>query len=814
MLVNRVREATSTTGTGPLVLDGAVMRHVRFSDALNAGDMVHYCIEDGANFELGIGTLQADGTFSRDQIIETLENSVYAATGAQPIVLSGYAQVFATLTAGQIYPLGPTDSPTFAGLTVTGAADFAGNVTMQGNFLAGKVNSHQGVLAFGSVGTGANPSTFIDVHNGQHRLGAFDWTSSEWQPLSVNGTTIQISGGNNGAVTFGGDVDIAGLLEADTFDITDTGGAPRSLALVDGSNNLVVGSTGLNDLVLRAGNTVRVLEDLAVDGDLTTPSVRINNGNSHIRLTGGGVGATDTADVVFIDKFDDSARFFFQDASEGTFHHFLEAELGGNVSLLNDNVVGLTVESSGRIVIPHTRATSIVGANALNSALSIGSDTLGLHFDTNEITAFGGPLFLQSNTTEVQVGNSGSLYTLRVFGNVDLAAGQRKIQVAGIDAITFDSNQNVTVLEDLAVGGTVTLAWDQALRGTGSGGAEQDILNFGGGAEGDALYVGPSAGAFPIVFQTGGASLGRMHASTGLFAWYGDMSIDQDLIINNRLYAPDNTGEVYLSGGGFSDQGASLVLWGGAHANNPNRIAFRADGIDHTTYSPTNGWQFNAAVRATAAAGMTSDNGFVVNTHLSLDGDGVQLGISAARDIYLAPRDQYTWRWADALEYSLTDARWRFGTDLDVDGIVGADAFLVSTAGAELGLPTDGRMRFGRYAASRTDLTGLISGTAAGAVLTGADFGHVVIELRSSDIGDRFAVVADSTYNRGLSGFDTLAFSVNAVGNGAFAGAVKAQSFDLSQVPIAADDAAAATAGVAVNHIYRKSDGTLAWRQA
>ena len=65
---DRVKETTTTTGTGTLTLGGAVSGNQTFDVAFDNGDRTYYCIESGADFETGIGTYSS-GTLSRDRVL-------------------------------------------------------------------------------------------------------------------------------------------------------------------------------------------------------------------------------------------------------------------------------------------------------------------------------------------------------------------------------------------------------------------------------------------------------------------------------------------------------------------------------------------------------------------------------------------------------------------------------------------------------------------------------------------------------------------------------------------------------------------------
>ena len=61
VIADRVRETTTTTGTGTITLGGAVTNFETFTANLSNSDTTYYCIVDNTNgaFEVGLGTFTA-----------------------------------------------------------------------------------------------------------------------------------------------------------------------------------------------------------------------------------------------------------------------------------------------------------------------------------------------------------------------------------------------------------------------------------------------------------------------------------------------------------------------------------------------------------------------------------------------------------------------------------------------------------------------------------------------------------------------------------------------------------------------------------
>src|SRR5210317_343756 len=89
---DRVKETTSTTGTGTVTLAGASTGFQSFS-VIGDGNTTYYTLVSGNNWEVGLGTYTASGTtLSRDTVLES-------SNSGSKITLAGTSDVFCTYPA-------------------------------------------------------------------------------------------------------------------------------------------------------------------------------------------------------------------------------------------------------------------------------------------------------------------------------------------------------------------------------------------------------------------------------------------------------------------------------------------------------------------------------------------------------------------------------------------------------------------------------------------------------------------------------------------------------------------------------------------
>ena len=144
---DRVKETTTTTGTGAVSLAGAVTGFETFAAGIGNSNTVYYCIahQDQAEFEVGLGTLDGDSSDLARTTIISSSNSDSAVDFS-----SGTKDVFCTIPASKlIFEDANNDVTIGRNLTVTG------DLTISGDDLTLTTNTSGAALI--SDGTNFNP---------------------------------------------------------------------------------------------------------------------------------------------------------------------------------------------------------------------------------------------------------------------------------------------------------------------------------------------------------------------------------------------------------------------------------------------------------------------------------------------------------------------------------------------------------------------------------------------------------------------------------------------------------------------------------
>lgn len=147
VIADRVRETSTTTGTGTLTLDGAVTGFRTFSSAIGNTNTCYYTITLGADYEIGVGTVGA-GTLARTTILKSSNSNSAVNFGA------GTKDVFATYPGEKAVTNDGTETltnKTITNPTVNGSSTVGGQI----NFAEASNNgsNYIGLVAPASVST-------------------------------------------------------------------------------------------------------------------------------------------------------------------------------------------------------------------------------------------------------------------------------------------------------------------------------------------------------------------------------------------------------------------------------------------------------------------------------------------------------------------------------------------------------------------------------------------------------------------------------------------------------------------------------------
>ena len=231
VLNDRVKETTTTTGTGTLTLGGAVTGFETFASGIGNSNTTYYAVvlPGSAEFEVGLGTLSSDSsTIARTTIISS-SNSDSAVNFS-----AGTKNIFCTIPASKSVFLDANGNATLGAdlsvgddLTVEGGViDFKTNSgsPSQLKFYCESGNAHAQTLTAQPHSQAASNTLTLPggstIGNSNATLvsdtGTQTLTNKTLTAPTLTGTAVMAD------LDISGDVDIDGTLEADTITVNGT----------------------------------------------------------------------------------------------------------------------------------------------------------------------------------------------------------------------------------------------------------------------------------------------------------------------------------------------------------------------------------------------------------------------------------------------------------------------------------------------------------------------------------------------------------------------------------------------------------------
>ena len=321
VLADRVRETTTSTGTGTITLGGAVTGFQSFS-VIGNNNTTYYTIAGTSQWEVGIGTYYG-GTLARDTVLSS-------STGSKIDFTAGSKDVFVTYPAGKSvnedannrvlipYTSGTTnvgslnvgdatghaDSGVIAGFTAseplylytslqntssanTSYASYAvndGGHTAYGELGINNANYSYTAAGFPNNGFSTPLASFVESYGGPLVLGSWD---NQKISMIINGsvsTTDAMTINTNGSVAFNGQVGTAGQVlqsnatSAPTW-VTPSSGTVTSVGGTGTVNGITLTGTVTTSGNLTLGGTLANV-DLATQVTGNLPVTNLNSGTS------------------------------------------------------------------------------------------------------------------------------------------------------------------------------------------------------------------------------------------------------------------------------------------------------------------------------------------------------------------------------------------------------------------------------------------------------------------------------------------------------------------------------------------------------
>ena len=521
IVADRVKQESTTTGTGTFTLSGGVDGFQNFSDVCSTNDTMYYVIQEkiGTDFEVGHGTFNSSGQLERTNILQSSNNDNAVNFGA------GTKDVFITY---------PADKAVFQ--------NYDGSITIpstiDGRDLANDGSKLDGIEASATADqTATEIRTLVESATDSNVFTDADHT--KLNGIEASATADQTDAEIRAAVEAATDSNV--FTDADH---TKLNGIETSADVTDATNVDAAGAIMNSDVATKGqiivgdGSGDPTILSVGTDGHYLKADSSAGSGVAWSSIPAG-VGGANGVD------FNDNVKARFGDGNDLEIYH------DGNDSYIHDGGTGdLIIRGTDNV-----RLTNTGGDNYLK-----GTNGAGVHLYNNgsEIakTSANG-LEIPSDNLELRLGASADL-KLYHDGNHSVVqdAGTGNLQLSG-STVTITKADRSGSMAEFVDGGGVTLYNDGSLiAGTDSNSfiihANKDLALSAGSWTGETggkiqrhsnhmYFQIPNAGAWIFRNQSGNeyfnisASNGAVTSSNNITA-YSDIRLKKDVkTIENAL---------------------------------------------------------------------------------------------------------------------------------------------------------------------------------------------------------------------------------------------------------------------------------------
>lgn len=264
VLADRVKETTTTTGTGAYDLAGAATGFQAFVAAIGDGKACYYTVEDGTDWEVGIGTVNdaSPDTLSRDTILASSNGDAAVNWGA------GTKDVFVTIPANFATEVSESSFQRLRALTGTVGNVGATETDLLSFVLPGGTLKNDGdeilIGGVGQIGSGGGNKT-IRIYVGSTSLVPVNASGATSTPWGLNARLVRLSATTGLLIPFT-DAPVAGL--GSNSDVISVG---LSATWADDQTIKFTGenSTSVNDNITQELLTIDLVAESTAD--LTRP---------------------------------------------------------------------------------------------------------------------------------------------------------------------------------------------------------------------------------------------------------------------------------------------------------------------------------------------------------------------------------------------------------------------------------------------------------------------------------------------------------------------------------------------------------------